>query len=405
MKGPSKMSEQERVQKILAKAGIASRRKCEELIVEGSVTINGKTAKLGDKAEFGKDAIKVNGKLLRQIEDKVYFAFYKPRAVISMLVDQDNRPSIAEYLGKIKYRVFPIGRLDFNSEGLIILTNDGDFAEKMQKRDDIPRVYVVKVKGKADADTIKRLEKGARLEYRMVRPHSVRILRELESKSEIQIVILGGGAIDIRALCEMKGLLVDRITRTAIGHLTLRGLAAGHYRMLKPSQAESLLENPELGLKLLDQEEESEKPKGQRNFHAKKTIIDPLLTPVAPTPAAVSRLEAAARRMQRTTRAAHAEAASPVKPLGGKPASGPRPFNKTSGGKPPMRSDVGKSRYGAAKDSRDTRESRTPRDSRGPSAPRSGSDKSASAPSSSGSSSGSSRSGYGIYKPGRGSSN
>jgi 23S rRNA pseudouridine2605 synthase len=264
------MAELERVQKILAKAGIASRRKAEELITEGSVTINGKTAKLGDKAQFGKDAIKVNGKLLQTVEAKVYLAFYKPRAVISMLVDTESRPTIKDYLRKVEYRVFPIGRLDYNSEGLLILTNDGDFAEKMQKRDDIPRVYTVKVKGHVTEETVRRLQKGARIEHRMVRPHSVRLERELENKSQVQIVILGGGAVDLRALFEMKGLLVDKITRTAIGHLTLRGLAPGHYRFLKGPQVEALLEQPELGMKLLEREIEEEKPKGQRKFHEKK---------------------------------------------------------------------------------------------------------------------------------------
>ena len=225
---------------------------------------------LGDKAEFGKDAIKVNGKLLQAVEDKVYLAFYKPRAVISMLVDNENRPNLSDYLSKVRTRVFPIGRLDFNSEGLILLTNDGDFAEKLQKRDDIPRVYTIKVKGQVDAEAIRRLEKGARIDYRMVRPHSVRKLRELDNKTQLQIVIVGGGAVDIRALCEMKGLLVDKITRTAIGHITLKGLVPGHLRYLKPSQAEALVEQPELGLQLLEREIEDDKPKGQRNFHPKK---------------------------------------------------------------------------------------------------------------------------------------
>src|SRR4051794_31045073 len=109
----------ERVQKILAQAGIASRRKAEELIEEGLVTINGKLAKLGDKAEMGKDAIKVKGKLLLQTESPVYLALHKPKGVISMLADPDGRATLSEFLRNVKGRVFPIGRLDFNSDGLI----------------------------------------------------------------------------------------------------------------------------------------------------------------------------------------------------------------------------------------------------------------------------------------------
>src|SRR5947209_7120382 len=116
----------ERVQKVLAQAGIASRRKAEELISQGLVTINGKLAKLGDKAEFGKDAIKVKGKLLNsQAEPLIYLAFNKPKGVISTLTDPEGRSTLTDFLGKIKARVFPVGRLDFNSDGLLILTNDG----------------------------------------------------------------------------------------------------------------------------------------------------------------------------------------------------------------------------------------------------------------------------------------
>src|SRR5687767_13402863 len=114
----------ERVQKILSRAGIASRRKAEDLITEGEVTINGKVAKLGDKAELGKDAIKVKGKLLQGVEPTMYLAFHKPKNIVSTLHDPEGRPDNGDYLKQIKARVYPIGRLDFTSEGLILLTND-----------------------------------------------------------------------------------------------------------------------------------------------------------------------------------------------------------------------------------------------------------------------------------------
>jgi 23S rRNA pseudouridine2605 synthase len=245
----------ERVQKILAQAGIASRRKSEELIQEGLVTINGKVAQLGDKAEWGTDAIKVKGKLLLQPETLTYLVFNKPKGVICMLSDPDGRPTLTDFIKKVKTRVFPIGRLDFNSEGLVLLTNDGSFAEKIQRREDIPRVYLVKVKGHPDEEMISRLKKGARLGTgikRLFKPHEVRLSQHLANKTVIQTVILGSGAFDLKAYFELKGFLVEKITRTSFGHLTIHGLEPGHYRQLRGSQAVALLEQPELGMKVLE---------------------------------------------------------------------------------------------------------------------------------------------------------
>ncbi len=268
----------ERVQKILAKAGICSRRKAEELIVEGLVTINGKTAKLGDQAEWGKDAIKVSGKLLLQQETPTYLAFFKPKGVICALSDPQERPTLADYLKKVTHRVYPIGRLDFNSEGIVLLTNDGDFAEKVQRRDDIPRVYAVKVKGHPTEEMMTRLKKGARLGNevkRLFKPHEVWVKQELANKALVQTVILGSGAFDLKAYFELKGFLVEKITRTSLGHLTLRGLQPGHYRLLKQSQAFALLEQPELGMKVIE-----DKPRPR----AKTVRIAPLAKPIAPKP-------------------------------------------------------------------------------------------------------------------------
>jgi pseudouridine synthase len=244
----------ERLQKILAKAGIASRRKAEELISEGLVTVNGKLAKLGEKAEFGKDAIKVNGKLLLKTDSPIYMAFYKPRGVISMLADPEGRPCIIDYLTSVKSRVFPIGRLDFNSEGLLLLTNDGEIAEKIQKSSDVLRIYQVKVKGHPEKEAIDRLAKGAKVDGKLYKPHSVRLAQDLNKKSVIEIVVQGAGAFDVRALVELRGLLFERITRTAIGHMTLRGLTPGKFRYLTQSQMEALVNQPELGARRLESE-------------------------------------------------------------------------------------------------------------------------------------------------------
>lgn len=244
---------QERVQKILAQAGISSRRKAEEMIQLGEVTVNGKVVKLGDKADLETDSIKVRGKLLHTKEAPVYLALYKPKGVISAMSDPDGRPSLTEVLGgKVKARVYPIGRLDFSSEGLIIMTNDGAFAEKLQKMDGVPRVYHIKVRGRPDPSMIARLEKGARLGNRLVKPYSIRMAEELANKIRIEMVLTESGAVDVKTLFEQKGFLVESIRRTAIGQITLRGLKPAEFRFLKPSQVEALLTHPELGLKNLE---------------------------------------------------------------------------------------------------------------------------------------------------------
>jgi 23S rRNA pseudouridine2605 synthase len=280
----------ERVQKILAQAGIASRRKAEELITEGLVTINGKVAKLGDKAEFGKDAIKVKGKLLQsQAEPPVYLAFNKPKGVISTLTDPEGRPTLSEFLRKVKTRVFPLGRLDFNSDGLMILTNDGAFAEKVQKNEEILRVYLVKIKGHPSAEMLSRLDHPAKMgPGRFFKPYSVRLAQGLQNKSQIEVVIQGGGAFDIKAFFEMKGFLVVKITRTAIGHITLKGMKPGDFRYLKGSQVLALLEQPELALRKLEEDSEPAKiipkkriePVQSTSKQKPKVVIKPVKKPV-----------------------------------------------------------------------------------------------------------------------------
>ncbi|MCM2279579.1 MAG: pseudouridine synthase [Oligoflexia bacterium] len=255
---------QERLQKILAKAGITSRRKAEELIQLGEVTVNGRIAKIGDKADLAQDAIKVQGKLLQSAEPHVYLAFYKPRAVISMFADPEGRPTLADYLRKVHARLFPIGRLDFNSEGLLLLTNDGEIAEKLNRLDSVARTYEIKVKGHPDSGMLARLEKGSRIGNRLVKPHSVSLPESYSSKSRIRLVLVGSGAVDIKSFVEAKGFLVERLTRTAIGHITAHGMQPGEYRFLTKSQMQSLLDQPELGMKLADEDVKEEQIRRER---------------------------------------------------------------------------------------------------------------------------------------------
>lgn len=231
----------ERVQKILAQAGIASRRKAEELISEGLVTINGRVAKLGDKADFSKDFIKVKGKLIHSKESLVYIAFHKPKGIISMMKDSEGRPSLSDYLSKIHARIFPIGRLDFNSEGLLLLTNDGDWAAKLQKRNNLARVYEVKVKSHLDDEQLEKLKRGGRVHGKLIQPASVKLVETLTSKSKVEVVFLESGGIDVKTFFEHKGFFVERMVRKSIGPVTLKDLPPARFRTLRKGEILALM--------------------------------------------------------------------------------------------------------------------------------------------------------------------
>lgn len=249
----------ERIHKIIAREGIASRRNSEKLVEQGLVTINGRVAKIGDQAEAGKDAIKVNGKLLLYKQEPVYVAFNKPKGVITtMTPDPQGRQNLAPYLKKVRGRIYPIGRMDFNSEGLLLLTNDGDFAEKVQKNGEIPRIYSVKIKGHPEASDVEKLGRTARVNGKIISPYSARLEDRLLQKSFIEMIFIGQGAIDVKAYFEFKGYLVERIIRKAIGQISTHGLKPGEYKLLKKSQVEALLREPDLALRAQPKEEPPE---------------------------------------------------------------------------------------------------------------------------------------------------
>jgi 23S rRNA pseudouridine2605 synthase len=337
----------ERVQKILARAGLASRRKAEEISMEGGVTINGKVAKLGDQAEWGVDSVKVRGKLLHSTEAPIYLAFYKPKGVISMFGDPDGRPSLSDYTSSVKTRLFPVGRLDFNSEGVIILTNDGALTEQLQKRDDVIRVYRVKVKGHLDTEMVKRLERGAKLGLKMVRPESVTVTEEYAKKAQVEIVLVGGGAVDLKAYFEMKGFLVERITRVAFGHIRIGGMKPGEFRQLEDTQAKALLEQPELGLRrhkfeaqkkyLPEVKDPVKAPKvvlreGSPQFSGRKPEKRPLKfsegSRDARPGARAPRFEPKFAKESRSSRDTSEPSKFGIKSAGSRPARGPRPDSR-----------------------------------------------------------------------------
>jgi len=214
----------ERIQKIMAHAGVASRRKCEELIEKGLVKVNGKTATLGDKAE-DKDKIKVDGRLISK-EKSVYIILNKPKGILCSVGDEFGRKTIIDMV-KCKEKVFPVGRLDLDSEGLLILTNDGDFANNIiHPRYNVKKKYLVvlnKTLTKGDADKIK---KGVKIEGRKVNVFDFK-----EKSQNVEISIHEGRKHIIKKLFELLGYNVINLKRIAIGGLSLE-LQAGEYKFV-----------------------------------------------------------------------------------------------------------------------------------------------------------------------------
>jgi 23S rRNA pseudouridine2605 synthase len=232
---------EQRIQKILSQAGVASRRKAEALIREGFVTINGKAAVPGMKADPFKDHIKVKNKLVITHQVAVYMAFHKPRGCLTTLSDPKGRTTIMSYLKSLKSGIYPVGRLDYNSEGIILLTNDGDFAQTiLHPKNKIEKTYHVKVTGVLDEEELEKLGSGIKLEDGMTKPALVKKLEKLKSNSWLEITIYEGKNRQIRRMFEHLGHTVKRLIRVSIGPVKLGTLPAGRYRNLTEREMNSL---------------------------------------------------------------------------------------------------------------------------------------------------------------------
>lgn len=232
----------ERLQKVLARAGLGSRRKCEQLITSGRVEVNGvKVTELGTKVSL-QDAITVDGRPI-SLERKVYLMFHKPKGVITSLRDPEGRKTISDYLKDIPERVYPVGRLDYDSEGLLLLTNDGDFANRMtHPRFAVPRTYLATVKGVPHGSLLEKLARGIELEDGMTAPAEVDYhdIAEDQTRSVISITIREGRNRQVRRMFEAIRHPVIRLKRIEFGPLTLQGLARGKYRPLTEQEVELL---------------------------------------------------------------------------------------------------------------------------------------------------------------------
>ncbi|WP_018131949.1 pseudouridine synthase [Effusibacillus pohliae] len=232
----------ERLQKVLARAGVASRRKCEELIVAGKVTVNGQVVReLGMKVDPERDRIAVDGKLIEQ-ERKVYVLLNKPTGVVTTASDPRGRRTVLDIV-QIKERVFPVGRLDMNTSGLLLLTNDGELANGlMHPRHEVEKRYRAEVKGEISEHALSRLEKGVLLEDGLTAPAKVKLIRRTPERSLFDITIHEGRNRQVRRMCEAVGHPVIKLQRVQLAFLTLGVLRPGSWRMLTQREVDRLYE-------------------------------------------------------------------------------------------------------------------------------------------------------------------
>ncbi|MEC1339633.1 pseudouridine synthase [Bacillus velezensis] len=232
----------ERLQKVIAHAGVASRRKAEELIKEGKVKVNGKViTELGVKVT-GSDQIEVNG-LKVEREEPVYFLLYKPRGVISASDDDKGRKVVTDFFKEVPQRIYPIGRLDYDTSGLLLLTNDGEFANKlMHPKYEIDKTYVAKVKGIPSKELLRKLERGIQLEEGKTAPARAKMLSldKRKQTSIIQLTIHEGRNRQVRRMFEAIGHDVLKLKREEYAFLDLRGLRTGDARELSPHEVKRL---------------------------------------------------------------------------------------------------------------------------------------------------------------------
>lgn len=232
---------EERLQKIIAAAGLASRREAEEWIAAGKVLVNGKVATLGTKADPSKDKIVVDQKPLSQAEEKVYYLFNKPMHVMVTRHDPEDRPTIYDYLKKIPEKVNYVGRLDFDSEGLILLTNDGDLQARLtHPRHEIPKTYHARVSGHVSEDKLEILRGGMKLKEYKTQPCEAQVIKENPNNCWVELIITEGKNRQVRNMLEAIGHKVYRLKRVAIGSLELGDLKAGHYRFLTSQELRML---------------------------------------------------------------------------------------------------------------------------------------------------------------------
>lgn len=228
----------QRLQKIIAGAGFTSRRKAEQLIKEGRVKVDGEVVReLGVKADPGNQEIRVNNRLLKQNPEKIYILLNKPPGYVTTLKDPQGRPTVISLLKGIEQRVFPVGRLDLETRGALLLTNDGELANKIiHPSYNVKKTYIARVYGSPSNASLKKLTEGIELEGRLTAPARIKEIKSSRRSSLFKIIIHEGRKRQVRKMFAAVGHPVLELTRTAYGHLKLGDLPEGRYRMLEAKE-------------------------------------------------------------------------------------------------------------------------------------------------------------------------
>ena len=231
-----------RINKYIAHAGVASRRNAEELIKNGHVTINGTVVDNLATQVKASDRVEIDGSPIYN-EEKVYYLLDKPRGVISSVSDEKGRKTVVDLLPEVRERIYPVGRLDWDTSGLLILTNDGDFTDKMiHPRNEIDKVYLARVKGIATKENLRPLTRGVMVDGRKTKPahyHIVKVDKE-KNRSVVELTIHEGRNHQVKKMFEEVGLLVDKLSRIRFGTLDLAGLRPGEFRKLSKKEISQL---------------------------------------------------------------------------------------------------------------------------------------------------------------------
>ncbi len=241
------MEDKVRLQKVLAACGVASRRKAEELIVQGSVKVNGKTAQLGDKVDPQKDKITVKGRRISSAAKNKYYyiMLHKPRGYVTTMQDERGRKCVAELVKDVPARVYPVGRLDRESEGLLLMTNDGDFANKVtHPAQHVAKVYRVTVRPGITKEQVEEMTSGIVIDGRKTQPCDVHVIKREAERVVLEVILREGRNRQIRKMCEKLGLEVARLKRTQIGQVKLGMLPQGKWRDLSPDEVKRLTAQP-----------------------------------------------------------------------------------------------------------------------------------------------------------------
>lgn len=230
-----------RLNKYIAEAGIASRRKADELTKNGNVKINGVTMKEMGYDVLDTDEVEVNGRVISASKKKVYFMLNKPAGYITSMSDERKRPIVAELLGDIPQRVFPIGRLDFNTTGMLLITNDGELANKLaHPKHKVTKTYRAEISGVLSKEKQAKLRSGVDIGGYVTRPAKIKVIKQNERNAVVEIEIHEGKNRQVRKMFAAVGCRVQQLERVAIGTLYLGRLACGHYRKLTKAEIEYL---------------------------------------------------------------------------------------------------------------------------------------------------------------------